>query len=126
MMPIRVQRSADVRADDVVGALELGGLSNIVVRQRKPHGADVESREELRQPDMAAGVRIPLREHDDDRLIGDRPRLPRVEHARGDAVVDVVRRGERARERQRARIIERIVARGARVIERVACVERLP
>ena len=59
-----LHRPHDVRADDVVGALELGRHPLIVVRQRESQRAQAAPREDPAQADMTAGVRVPLRQHE--------------------------------------------------------------
>jgi hypothetical protein len=61
--------AADVRADGVVGALELGGAADVVVGLGEPQGRDAEAVEERAERVVAEGVGVPLR-HDDDGLFG--------------------------------------------------------
>jgi hypothetical protein len=98
-LPAHLQCSRDVCADDEVGAVQLGRHPPIVVGEGESQRAQAEARHESAEPDMPAGVRIPLREHDDGP-----PRSPRGAAGREvpgiDQVVVRVRRGERAREDQ--------------------------
>ena len=55
-------RARDVRADDVVGAVEFGWHAAIVIGQAEAQRAHTVHREQLAEPHVAAGVGVPLRE----------------------------------------------------------------
>lgn len=61
--------AADVRADGVVGALELGGPADVVVGLGEAEGGDAEAVEEGAEGVVGEGVGVPLG-HDDDGLLG--------------------------------------------------------
>ena len=78
-LPAHLQRAHDVRADDVVGARQLRRHARVVVGQAEPQRRDAEPRQQLRQPDVPAGVGVPLRHHDHGRASP----APRLRRARG-------------------------------------------
>jgi hypothetical protein len=61
--------AADVGADGVVGALELGGAADVVVGLGEAQGGDAEAVEESAEGVVADGVGVPLGQ-DDDGLTG--------------------------------------------------------
>ena len=63
-LPAHLHRAHDVRADDVVGARELGRHARVVVGQAEAQRRDAEARQQPRQADVPFGVGIPLRQHD--------------------------------------------------------------
>ena len=63
-LPAHLRRPADVRADDVVGAAQLGRHPRIVIGQAEPQRADAEPVQQLAQADVPAGVGVPLRQDD--------------------------------------------------------------
>ena len=58
-----LHRSRDVRADDVVGAIQLGRLARVVIRQAEPQSADAEPSQQPAEAHMAVGSRVPLRQY---------------------------------------------------------------
>ena len=63
-LPAHLHRPRDVGADDVVGAVELGRHPLIVIRQAQTQRAHAVPREQPAQADVAAGVGVPLRQHE--------------------------------------------------------------
>ena len=112
-----LSRSSDVRADDVVRARELGRHSDIVIRKAQAQRADPEAIEQTAQPDVALGIGIPLREHDDGAAPAALGWIGEV--ARAHQIVVGMRRVNRARERQDA-IDERVVVGGRDVVKALA------
>src|SRR5207247_8732585 len=94
----------DVRADDVVGAMELGGHPVVVIRQAQSQRADPVPRQQPAQTNVSAGVCIPLRQYEHGSLTPTRLALSLVEGCREisaiDGVVFRMRRDEGARKRQ--------------------------
>ena len=84
----------------------------IVIRQADAQRRDAEPREQLRQTDVAARIRVPLRQHDDGAARRRSTSGSRREEARVHEIVLRVRRVERAGKRQRAGFAAR---RGGRV-----------
>ncbi len=58
-------RAADVGADGVVGAFELGGAADVVVGLGEAEGGDAETVEESAKGVVREGVGVPLRHNDD-------------------------------------------------------------
>ena len=103
------ERAADVGADGVVGALQLGGAANVVVGHGEPQGRDAHLVEDGAQRVVAEAVGVPLRQNHDG-LLGPRGvfvfgrRVPagidqvvlRVGRALGRGEAQKLRRGELA------------------------------
>ena len=112
----------DVRADDVVGAPELGRHARVVVGEAEAQRADAEPVEEPAQAHVALGIRVPLRQHDDR---APAPALRRFRKVpRADGVVLLVRRAHRAREGQPIPL-EQVLVAGREREERLAVRDRL-
>jgi hypothetical protein len=62
-----LNRATDIRADQVIGALKLGGAARLVIRQRQAQRRNAEAIEKTRQLHVALGLRVPLRKDDDRR-----------------------------------------------------------
>ena len=63
-LPAHLQGPRDVRADDVVGALQFRRHPSIVIRQAQAKRGHAVHREQPAQADVAAGVGVPLRQHE--------------------------------------------------------------
>jgi hypothetical protein len=63
--------TSDVGADGVVGALQLGGAANVVVRHGEPQRGDAHAIEDGAEGVVAEAVGVPLRQHNDG-LLGPR------------------------------------------------------
>ena len=127
-LPVGLQRAADVRADDVVGALELGRAPDVVIGQAQPQRGDAEPREQLAEPDVAFGVGVPLRQHDDGapRLIRRAARAPGKTRTTT-VLLRIGRRDERAREAQHvaaALVVARVERRRVKKLSLAAVVWR--
>src|ERR1700753_2783558 len=64
-LPAGCDRAPDIRADRVIGALQLSRTANVMVRLPPPQRRDTESVEERAQRIVAEGIGVPLRHHDD-------------------------------------------------------------
>ena len=94
-LPADLQRSCDVRRDDVVGTVEFGRHTPIVVGQTQTKRREAAHRQQLRESDMPACIRVPLRQHDDSGAMTP-ARFSWDETTGRTRVVLGVRRGDRA------------------------------
>ena len=99
-------RAADVGADDVVGAIQLGRPARVVIGQRQAQRAHAESVEQAAEADVSVWTGIPLRKHENRtarlRAHGALRRASAAKVQRVHGVVLGIPRLHRARKRHRA------------------------
>ena len=57
-----LQRSPDIRGNEIIGTFELGRLTFLVIRQRHPQGRKPEPVEHFAEVKIGAGLGVPVRQ----------------------------------------------------------------